>query len=200
MGVNFRLIIALVISVVAHIITLCFLKTASGISSDTSIQSNPIFTVLINTPQVKIPIAEQLPPQTQAKTEEDVTEKVISQSTASGDNSKQIHFPLPVPEPKYYALKELDSKPVMIGIIETRPPELESYHQGGEIKIQIWIDEEGNVVKSEVLNSDLPQAFIDYTIASFSQAKFEAGIKEGVPVRSVAKVVVQYVATGPGQE
>lgn len=169
--------------------------TASGIRPDTSIQTNAIFTVLINTPEVKIPIAGQMSPPAQSKTEEKVADKVIPHATVSGDNSNQIHFPLP--EPKYYALKELDSKPVMIGIIDTRPPELESYHQGGEIKIQIWIDEEGNVVKSQVVDSNLPQAFIDYTIASFSQARFKAGIKEGVPVRSVAKVVVQYAATSP---
>jgi hypothetical protein len=104
-------------------------------------------------------------------------------------------LPLALPELHYYKIQELDVKPEMVGEINTRPAQLAVYKQSGEIKIQIWIDEQGNVIKSEILNSNLPQAFIDYTLASFNQSKFTAGIKDGMPVRSVAKVVVQYATT-----
>lgn len=95
-------------------------------------------------------------------------------------------------EPYHYSIKELDERPEMIGEINTRPAELAQYQEGGEIKIQIWIDETGNVIKSEVINSNLTKPFIEYTIKSFNQSKFTPGIKDGSPVRSVAKVVVQY--------
>ena len=96
------------------------------------------------------------------------------------------------PEPKFYTIKELDHPPKMMGEIDSRPAELAQYHEGGEIKIQIWIDEDGNVMKSEIVESNLSKAFNDNTLASFNKAKFSPGIKDGIPVRSVAKIVVQY--------
>lgn len=114
---------------------------------------------------------------------------------AKQENQPTDSLPILPPELHYYRIKDLEVKPEMIGEINTRPSQLATYKQGGEIKIQIWIDEQGNIVRTELLNSNLPQAFIDYTIASFNQSKFTAGIKDGMPVRSVAKVVVQYGAT-----
>lgn len=101
-------------------------------------------------------------------------------------------LPFISPEHRYYAVKELDHPPAMVGEIDTQPLELSQFEQGGEIKIQLWIDEKGNVVQSEILDSNLPQPFKDYTTTSFKQAKFAPGIKDGVPVKTLAKIVVQF--------
>jgi hypothetical protein len=191
--VNYRLLISISLSLVIHLIILGLLKLTENKSEQFNSNQNSIsFNIFLK------------------KTVSEINNKGVSELATSyndemvenkailNDLAKKIRAPAQpeniIPEPKYYTIKELDHPPKMTSEIDTRPEELAQYNEGGEIKVQIWIDEEGNVIKSETVNSNLPQAFIDYTLESFNQAKFLPGIKDGVPVRAIAKVVVQYAA------
>ena len=96
------------------------------------------------------------------------------------------------PEPKYYSLKELDHPPLLLSEIDNSPEELKKYSKGGQVKIQLWIDEYGEVERAMVVETDLPQIYKDYTLKNFGHAKFKAGIKADSPVKSTVKIVVQY--------
>lgn len=100
-----------------------------------------------------------------------------------------------IPEVKYYKLSELDQKPVATNNIDTNPIELRQYAQGGELTIELWISEFGIIEKAEIVKSDLPSEFNDYALSSFKNAKFLPGIKDGEPVKSVAKLTMQFRAT-----
>jgi hypothetical protein len=195
-NLNQRLFISICLSLVIHILILGLLKLSESGSQQAKPRLKAVyFDVYIEQSNTlvaadKVTVQQQFIPQsTEASLSNDLPEEVQRKSSPNNQLS------LMPAELHYYKIKELDVKPEMISEINTKPAELASHKQGGEIKIQIWIDERGNVVKSEMLSSNLPQAFIDYTIANFNQSKFTAGIKDGVPVRSVAKVVVQFAAT-----
>ena len=98
----------------------------------------------------------------------------------------------PMPREIYYLLSELEQPPQILKDIDQNPSGLDSYSEGGRVVLQIWIDENGNVVNQELVETMLPPAFVDSAIKSFAQAKFSAGIKDGRPVKSTLKVVVNY--------
>jgi hypothetical protein len=191
---NQRIFISIGLSLVIHILILGLLKSSEFGGKQPNSQLNDVrlnvyFDNHDPAPAIdKLTIESLIPHQVVANISDDVSKPIQHEIGSNGDDS------LLQATAHYYKIKELDVKPEMIGEINTKPTELASYKQGGEVKIQIWIDEQGNVIKSEVLDSDLPEAFTNYTIASFNQAKFTAGIKEGVPVKAIAKVVVQYTA------
>lgn len=98
----------------------------------------------------------------------------------------------PMPREIYYLLSELEQPPQILKDIDQNPTGLSTYSQGGRVILQIWIDENGNVVNQELVETMLPSAFVDSAIKSFAQAKFIAGVKDGRPVRSTMKVVINY--------
>ncbi len=101
-------------------------------------------------------------------------------------------LPLTVPEPIYYEFNELDQIPTVLENIDGDTPELVDYPQGGTLKIQLWVDEFGYVVDAEVVESELPTQFSKVAAQAFLQVKFTAGLKNNVPVRSMAKIIVYY--------
>lgn len=105
---------------------------------------------------------------------------------------------LTMPELTYYTLDELDKAPVISQNIDTNPPELLKYPQGGQLMVRLWIDEEGSVVKAELVTSQLPSQFSESALESFLHAKFSPGIKTNLPVRSVVKIVVRYAPVSQG--
>lgn len=101
-------------------------------------------------------------------------------------------LPLAVTEPTYYAFNELDGIPTVLENIEANPPELLDYPQSGTLKIQLWVDETGSVLRAEVLESDLPAQFTENAKMAFLKVKFSPGLKNNVPVRSMTKIVMHY--------
>jgi outer membrane biosynthesis protein TonB len=99
---------------------------------------------------------------------------------------------MPVAHVEYFTLAELEQPPQMLQEINTNPSSLNSYKEGGIVKLRLWIDEQGNVVELKLVESLLPAAFIENAMESFRIAKFTAGIKSGHAVRSVVTVVVNY--------
>lgn len=92
----------------------------------------------------------------------------------------------------YYSVSELDEHPFAIQDIPSNPPELESYHQGGNLVLRLWINEQGKVVNAEALSTALPQAFIDSARNGFLKARFAPGRIRGIAVGAVMDVELQY--------
>lgn len=92
----------------------------------------------------------------------------------------------------YYKTSELDQKPELIGEIDNNPIELRKYPQGGQVTIRLWLSEDGEVVESEIVKTELPEEFNKSALKSFENARFVPGIKESRPVKSVVKIMVQY--------
>lgn len=123
---------------------------------------------------------------------EEIQIEVDTQEYIAADRDLDTISPPAIPEPVYYSLAELDKAPVISEDIDANPPGLLKYQQGGELTVSLWIDEEGNVVKTELVKSELPVEFSDNALASFMRAKFSPGMKSDIPVRSFAKIVVRY--------
>ena len=198
---NSRLITLLGISALIHVLVFLVTFSRATISTNTN---NRALTVGFM----------QLPPQVEVKTltvprgenalQNNADEPTLVEKTAAkaGDleplpsktnaNDNLATLPLALPEPTYYAFNELDAIPMVLKNIEADPPELLVYPQGGSLKIQLWMDETGGVLKAEVVESDLPAKFSENATKAFLQVKFSPGLKNNVPVRSIVKVVVHY--------
>lgn len=107
------------------------------------------------------------------------------------ENKLVENKPLGLPD-KFYSLKEIDHPPQIIKDIETDPPELTHFPQGGRLACRLWLDEKGNVIEVSIIESQLPKEFAEYALNSFRLAKFTPGIKNASPVKTVFKVVVNY--------
>lgn len=92
----------------------------------------------------------------------------------------------------YFKLDELEEHPRILEDIEQNPAELKPYAHSGRVVLQLWIDEHGSVVNQKLVETFLPAVFVDNAMKSFAQAKFIAGVKDGRPVKSTVKVVINY--------
>lgn len=97
-----------------------------------------------------------------------------------------------IPQETYFLLSELEEPPRILNDIDQNPANLEAYAQGGRVVLQLWIDEQGNVVDQELVETMLSSVFVDNAMKNFAQAKFIAGIKYGRPVKSKVKVIINY--------
>lgn len=93
---------------------------------------------------------------------------------------------------KYYALAELDKIPEAQNDIDMDSLNLLQYAQGGKVELRLWVDEQGQVVDIEVINSDMPPGFVESATMLFKQAQFFPGMVNSVPVKFVTKVVIRY--------
>lgn len=99
---------------------------------------------------------------------------------------------LPLDEPRYYTFQELDSKPLVLKDIDTNPNELSKHLEGGNLTLQLWVDETGNVIRVKVLQTDLPVEFSNDATLNFLKLKFSPGLKNSQHVRSTVKITVKY--------
>jgi len=93
----------------------------------------------------------------------------------------------------YLPVRELDVIPVIRRDINLYPDAMSTLQgSGGKIIIGLWIDEFGHVVKSELLESDMPEIYGEAATHAFLQADFQPGKKNGSAVKSKVKVVMIY--------
>lgn len=92
----------------------------------------------------------------------------------------------------YFPISELDVMPEIQRDIELNAEEMgQRLESGGNIQLTLWIDEAGRVVKAEALESTgLPPIFGETAVKAFLQATFRPGIRNGVAVKSRAKLMV----------
>ncbi len=198
---NSRLIMLLGISILIH--AFVFLFTFSKVPS-TAVTNNGALTVdLMQLTQnaatttlsatasdslLKGVIEEQV---TNEKVAKMAVDSVQPSSNAEA-NDHLTTLPLTLPDTIYYGFDELDQMPTVLENIDGNSPELVDYPQGGTLKIQLLVDEFGYVIGAEVIESELPAQFATVAAQAFLQVKFTPGLKNNVPVRSMAKIVVHY--------
>jgi TonB family protein len=93
---------------------------------------------------------------------------------------------------KYFSLAELDEFPEPQNAIDIDSLNLLQYAQGGKVELRLWVNEQGQVVDVEVVNSEMPLEFVESATKLFKQAQFFPGMANSVPVKFVTKVVIRY--------
>ena len=66
--------------------------------------------------------------------------------------------------------------------------------EGGHIEgvVEIFVEVDGTINHIQIKDSTLPPAFEHMVLDTFKQAKFKPGIKNGKPVRSIMKILVEF--------
>lgn len=97
--------------------------------------------------------------------------------------------PLPA---TYFPTSELDVMPEIQRNIDLNAEEMsQRLERGGSVQLTLWIDETGRVVKAEAVKlSGLPPIVGEAAIEAFLQATFRPGMRNGVAVKSRAKLMV----------
>lgn len=200
---NSRLIILLGISVLIHAIMLLF--SFSKVPSCTTANNSSLTVSLMKLPQNSVtkPLsASSSVSDLKGNTEQPIVNEeaaksavdLVQPSSEVKTSDDLTTLSLTVPEPIYYGFNDLDHIPIILENIESDPAELVDYPQGGTLKLQLWVNEFGHVLNAEVVESDLPAEFSKVAAQAFLKVKFSPGLKNNVPVKSIAKIVVHYAA------
>lgn len=198
---NSRLIMLLGISALVH--ACVFLLTFSKAPSSIATNNGALTVGLMQLPQYAVNTTLSAPASEsvlKSNAEEPIKNEeaaeravdIVQPSSEVEINDHITTLPLTVPEPIYYRFNELDQIPTVLENINGDSPELVDYPQGGTLKIQLLVDEFGRVLNAEVVESGLPAQFSKVAVQAFLQVKFTPGLKNNVPVRAMAKIVVHY--------
>lgn len=94
---------------------------------------------------------------------------------------------------KYYEVQELDTPPAPKQQIEPQyPPEALAARMSGMVQLEMYVDESGAVRALRVLRSTAPEVFDQAALDAFREQPFAPGIKDGRPVRTRLKLVVNF--------
>lgn len=189
MKADFVSLLAIGISVCLHL-SLLLLVGGGPLRSEASDQeSSSSFLVVALAEEKAEPAAI---PQTQPDIAANDAHATSNENSSTDDVNAAAEATVAIPQETYFVLSELEEPPRILKDIDQNPENLETYAQGGRVVLQLWIDEQGNVVDQELVETMLPSVFVDSAMRSFAQAKFVAGIKYGRPVKSTVKVVINY--------
>lgn len=98
-----------------------------------------------------------------------------------------------ISEKKYYTVKELDIIPRPIKTINPDyPATLPPFIHGGIVRLQLLLNEKGDVTEVTVLDSSPPGYFEDAAREAFINARFTPGIKAGKEVPSLLKLKIKF--------
>jgi hypothetical protein len=186
-GANGTLVLAIGLSMLVHALLLALPGVSSSIV-DSSNDGPGLATSPFQISLVSLKTEISSPPSEAEIGREQLHKPAINEPPPKTDTTNFI----PVADVEYFTLAELEQPPQIVQEIDTNPAGLDSYKQGGVVKLRLWIDEQGNVVDLKLVESLLPEAFIENAMESFRVAKFTAGIKSGHAVKSVVTVVVNY--------
>ena len=182
-----RWLIAVVATIFIHVVALVLLNSysfQSGSFKSSAHQSRDSLTVLIS------PLPKQELPEAIAQVKMPSVDDVVAKSNSTKEQpsssvSKFTHG--------YFSARELDVLPVARRDVHIFPEGVKELEEsGGKVVIDLWIDESGHVVKSELLESELPPGLGDVAVDVFMKAEFMPGMKNGSPVKSRVKVVIVY--------
>ena len=199
-SVNLRFILSLIISLCLH--ALIFFMASEVIAKANTPQSKPGHTNMLT-----VNLAKKIKSEFEIKNNQELklSSKIISSeeidqfspnstlNTKTNLSNKATLSYLPLPEPKFYTLNELNQAPKISDDINSNPPELLSFSQGGSLSLQLWIDEDGNVIRAESMETELPKEFVQSTISAFLKAKFLPGIINKTPVKTTININVNYL-------
>lgn len=190
MKVNSVFPFAIGISLCLHA-SLLFLESAELSRTEASNQqsSNPLLIVALAEAKAE---AREIPETNSLDKASEEADATSGEKSATSQVSAELALITPIRQEPYFLLSELEEPPQILQDIDHNPANIEPYAQGGRVVLQLWIDEQGNVVDQKLVETMLPTVFVDSAMKSFAQAKFIAGIKDGRPVKSTVKVVVNY--------
>lgn len=91
---------------------------------------------------------------------------------------------------------ELDVEPVEIDpVVPVYPPEVGTASAGGLVKVRLHIDEVGQVIAVDVLETALPLVFIASATRAFEGVRFRPGLRNGAAVRCRLTRSIQFAPT-----
>lgn len=96
-------------------------------------------------------------------------------------------------ETVYFSADELTVQPRSLGEPAFDPTGFAN-SASGQMILKLWISAQGEVVEASIERSGLPDGFSTAVIGAFRRLRFEPGELNGLPVRSVIKVEVDYSA------
>lgn len=190
MKVNSVLPFAIGISLCLHL-SLLFLESAELSRTEASNQQTSSSLLIVALAEAKDETREIPEPVSLDKVAKE-DDGATGEKSDSSQASAEAAIITPIQPETYFLLSELEEPPRILQDIDPNPANISSYGQGGRVVLQLWIDEHGNVVDQELVETMLPTVFVENAMESFAQAKFIAGIKDGRPVKSTVKVVVNY--------
>lgn len=99
----------------------------------------------------------------------------------------------PVADDKFYEAKELDVMPNPRTDVKLEYPKTtEAKGKGGKVNLELYIDENGDVLSLRVIQTTMPGLFDQSAVDAFKHQKFTPGIKGGIPVKSRVVIVVGF--------
>ena len=189
------------ISALIHVMFMLLITAVITVASPPISNSyNPALTVDFISTKINSP-AKQLTESVSVSPKEASANKISNATPPDSSFKKNVELALlplvalPLPQPKYYTINELDQAPQIIEKIDENPPELLNNPEGGSLTLQLKIDETGNTIQVKILESNLPNEFAESATHSFMQKKFSPGLKDSVPVNSILVIVVNYSPT-----
>ena len=114
---------------------------------------------------------------------------VAALSEAYSENKTEFSLPS---ETHYFTTKELTTKPYPLSEIEFGSTEADAALAVGKLIISLWINELGDVTKTTLEHSELPEVVAKAAIKAFEKTHFKPGELDGQPVATVMKIEVIY--------
>lgn len=129
----------------------------------------PIRAVLVSEPAAPAPPAA-----------EPVAPYASVPSSASGETAPRSLLP----RPHYFLTRELDVRPGIMTRTEPEYPEAAVRRfLSGRVVVRLYLDEDGEVEKVDVVNAEPPGYFEDAAVRAFLASRFSPGMKNGRPVK-----------------
>jgi protein TonB len=101
-----------------------------------------------------------------------------------------------LPVPRYFAVEELDRRPLIQSHVEPHFPAL-ALAPVGRIVLRLYVGDDGRVEQIAVESSDPTGAFEAAARQAFGAARFLPGLKDGVAVRSLVRIEVLFGSPHP---
>ena len=203
-----RLALALAVSAFAHVVLASLLPQsvepyegaprASSITLTVSLQP-----ALVESPKVAEPVASAPPPaesNASAASSGPVAPSLAPQEPAPQDLRAMPFALAPTPDRPalplldyFYSSREVDSPAKAVGdALLVYPREALRLSVSGEVKLRLFIDESGALVRSEVVSADPPGIFEEAAAQAVRTMRFEPALKADQPVRSQRTVQISF--------
>jgi len=177
------LALALIISSIFHALIVFFLSPTPA--STTSSPNRPLIVSIA--PLAASPPAMTSSPNTKS------TIAALKSPHLSQPSTPSPSYSVPVSADKYYEVHELNTAPKPLARIEPIfPPDALESGITGVVRLEMFVDEKGEVELLRVIDSTTPGIFDQAAIDAFAHQKFKPGIKDNAPVKSHLKLVIKF--------
>ena len=195
---------ALFVSALAHALLGAGLTPGSaGRSQPDPTTKPPAIAVRLVIPEVPLPVtvppAEPTPlrePVKPRRAQEEITARPAHVPAAPPARSADAG-PAAIPDPTYYAARQLDVYPALTGTLDVRYPG--AADAKGRVLLLVLIDAAGAVDDVSLVESGAPGYLDDDARRALMGARFRPALRNGVPVKSRVLVEIDYGAQEPAR-